>query len=143
MTLPGHVAIVYALADPRDVGAYRYVGKTEQQLDARITSHIYHATNPKRNHYHTTLGAWIRTLLAAGIERPVGIPLEICRAGTDSFAREVRWKRKLRECGHQLLNDNRDPQSAPPVRIEFDGKLSDLRFRGQSVLPGMENHDDP
>ena len=67
------LATIYALYDPRQPSAVRYVGKTVKELSLRLSHHIAEARTGNACHR----GNWIRSLLLAGV-RPQIAPLEMC-----------------------------------------------------------------
>ena len=94
---------IYGLVDPRDYKV-RYVGRTSQRMDKRLTHHVGQAKrgNPK------PVYAWIRSLSVT----PWLVCLEICSGlvkkpggkgwRSDAEPTEVKWiKRFRRDC----LND--------------------------------------
>lgn len=92
--------IIYALSDPRDPDAIRYVGKTQAELMTRLSGHLHYATKRKSNCHVST---WIRKLLREGY-RPTVTILEHGDASEDWRPAEVRWIARCRDQGHNICN---------------------------------------
>lgn len=85
--------IIYALSDPRRPALIRYIGKTEQPLYRRLTSHIAERNSKDRSYKLN----WIRKLLNEGLV-PLIWPIEICRK--DNWVeREQYWVKFFKPMG--------------------------------------------
>ena len=89
---------VYALLDPRD-NTIRYVGCTAKQLAHRLTDHLSSTGKAKRFR-------WIKELRALNLRPEIHLLEEVTVARRlDAHAVEQRWVKKLKDEGHDLLND--------------------------------------
>lgn len=89
-------ASIYCLVDPR-TSEVRYVGKTEQRLESRITAHMRDTTKCHRVH-------WLSELRALGL-RPVGVVLEDVHGAHPWQESERFWIQRLRSMGARLVNN--------------------------------------
>jgi len=88
--------IIYFLVDPR-TDEIRYVGKTEQKLEARITSHMRDRENSHKVH-------WLNQLRKENL-RPRGVILSVVNDGECWKEAERYWIAKLKEMGARLTNN--------------------------------------
>jgi len=88
--------IIYFLVDPR-TDEIRYVGKTNQKLEARITSHMRDKENSHKVH-------WLNQLKPLGL-RPRGAILSFVNEGECWKEQEIYWIAKLKEMGARLTNN--------------------------------------
>jgi len=88
--------IIYFLVDPR-TNEIRYVGKTNQKLEARITSHMRDKENSYKVH-------WLNQLKAEGL-RPRGEIL--CYVNDDECwkEKEIYWIAEMKRMGARLTNN--------------------------------------
>ena len=87
--------LIYRLIDPRD-GRIRYIGKTVETLNDRLSNHLYTKENNQR-------GNWIRLVLRDGY-KPVIESIEIVPPDEDWKAREIYWIKWHRDNGFDLVN---------------------------------------
>jgi hypothetical protein len=85
---------IYGLIDPRYPKIIRYVGKTKNKLNKRLTDHINEARRSKSNNYKLN---WIRSLLFEKI-KPI---ITILEAVTEN-----NWQEKEKYWIHKYKNKN-------------------------------------
>jgi hypothetical protein len=96
--IPQTKGIIYALSDPRNPNLPKYVGKTQQTIQRRVSGHILAVKS--RPSYE--LSKWIESLLDVGLLPRIYV-LESVVDG-DLRARETAWIRFFRPLG--LLNQS-------------------------------------
>lgn len=91
LVCPKEKIIIYSLTDPI-TNEIRYIGKTTQRLNSRLSSHINVARKEyKKDHCH----CWIKGLLNKGL-KPLCNVIEIA----DNVEREVYWIKYYKENGN-------------------------------------------
>jgi hypothetical protein len=116
--------IIYALIDPREPDAIRYVGKSYRP-SRRLVEHLNQASRGEGTHK----AAWIRSVLSAGV-RPEVVELE--RVGEDWQERERAWVGLLRASGHRLTNGTDGGEGG--MGAEGRAKLS-RAMKGRVITP--------
>jgi len=125
---------IYGLVDPR-TEEIRYIGKTEQIPDCRLTQHVHRARTTDRN---THLLNWLRLMLDADMVPSITI-LEIVDAGgPDWQEREREWIAHGHESGWPLTNSTSGGEGiidpSPEVR-----KARSVRMKGNKYASGNLN----
>ena len=90
--------IIYALVDPRDPGAIRYVGKAKD-ASKRLNEHLAEARTSKREDHRLH---WLRKLASCSVEPIVAI-LETGK-GDGWKEAERKWIKHFRDMGSRLVN---------------------------------------
>lgn len=123
---PAGCGFIYALSDPLTPCEIRYIGKTENALGTRLSSHIYARHRAEVCHRLN----WIKKLVAEG-RRPLVWPLEICPL--ESWAeRERFWIAFFRPLG--LLTNGTDGGDQGTLTPEIRAKLS-AASKGRKMTP--------
>lgn len=89
---------IYGIVCPI-AGEIRYIGKTEQSLNRRLSAHICESRKNKLSHKHR----WIANCLANGL-RPTMWLLEEVMNPNDWPDREIAWIKKANQIGISLTN---------------------------------------
>lgn len=92
----GQGAAIYLLIDPR-TDEIRYVGKTTQVIESRITAHLRDASPCHRVH-------WLNELKREGL-RPKYVIVAECHGDWPWQNEERGWIRMLKHLGARLVND--------------------------------------
>ena len=100
---------IYCLVDPRTCEV-RYVGKTVQPIESRITAHMRDKTKCHRVH-------WLSELKSEGL-RPVGVVLEDVHGAHPWQESERFWIRRLRSMGARLVNNTDGGDGVPGLPAE-------------------------
>jgi len=79
-------------------GEIRWVGKTTERLERRLSKHLRHSTG----HYNPPKRAWLEHLRARGL-KPIIIALDRVSA-EDWIAAETYWIRYMKALGVKLYN---------------------------------------
>jgi len=121
---------IYALCEPHDPSAVRYIGQTRRKLRLRFKSHLQEARGP-RNSRKT---AWIRDLAAQGL-RPL-----IQVLGTVPSARANEVEKRLittyKAKGYDLLNTHTHDYQLPWDRRFTETGVNPNSFsRGSVKMP--------
>jgi hypothetical protein len=118
-TSRGHY--VYALIDPR-TSQIRYVGKHSGYVNSRLRGHLYEACN---GHRHNHRLAWLRQLLALGLEPSVQV-LATASTAVDLIPLEQAWITGLRLVGMDLTNGTDGGEGMPnpseQTRVKLRGR---------------------
>lgn len=123
----GRGRYLYALIDPRD-DRIRYIGKRVGYLNSRLRAHLYEARD---TNHHTHKLAWLRQLLALGLEPRIQvIALFPPSDTTDLNALERTWIAYLRSIGCALTNSTAGGEGMEAPSEETRAKLrADRRAR--------------
>lgn len=89
---------IYGIVCPI-AGEIRYIGKTEQSLNRRLSAHICESRKAQLSHKHR----WIANCLAEGL-RPTMWLLEEVVNPDDWPVREIAWIKKANQIGISLTN---------------------------------------
>jgi len=92
------VVAIYALFDPREPLAIRYVGKTQQSLAQRLGAHIREARTGAQSYRYK----WIRFVLADGVRPEIRLLESVVAESWQE--RERDWIARLRAAKHPLTN---------------------------------------
>jgi len=102
---------IYALSDPRNPSAIRYVGKTSSLVKKRLGEHLAYARKTKRTSH---LVNWLRQLMAEGVLPVIAL---IDKGIGDWEAAECFWIAQYRQQGYDLCNATDGGEGASPGRV--------------------------
>ena len=105
--------VIYGLVDPRTENI-RYIGKTNQKLQARLRAHINERASCHRCN-------WIAELRRAGLE-PNIVPIETC-ARWSWQETERFWIKAFRLAGAQLTNNTSGGDGVPDLPPETRDRM--------------------
>jgi hypothetical protein len=117
--------LIYFLVDPR-TSEIRYVGKTTQSLNARITAHMRDRSNCHKVH-------WLSQLSAAGL-RPIGVVLSEVEGEWPWQGEECYWIAKLKSMGARLTNNTSGGDGVSGVTGESKERML-ATWRGRKHSP--------
>jgi hypothetical protein len=89
---------IYGIVCPI-AGVIRYIGKTEQSLERRLSNHLSECRKHQLSHKHR----WISKCLSLGLLPKIWL-LEEVQVGHDWQTREKAWIRRANELGFSLTN---------------------------------------
>lgn len=121
--------LIYGLIDPRN-NELRYVGKTENNLLARLRSHVHRAV-VERPTLHVS--RWLATMISDGV-RPEIMLLETVPIGGDWIEAECFWIEAMRALGCRMTNLTPGGDFGGVPTPEYRERLS-RAMKGRIITP--------
>lgn len=105
---------IYTLQSTRNLSDIRYVGKTIQKLNSRLSQHLSLARNKAKRHVYN----WIRKELSEGYEISI-IEIDSVETNIESIwqSLEQKWIAKYKELGYNLTNETKGGEGSNDPEI--------------------------